>query len=108
MSIPSEEIMIKAIEQVRALAHPLRLHILAFIDKNVSVQVNMIYHNLMLEQSITSQHLRILREAHLVKTKKEGKMIYYTVDYDRIRKMNQLISDFMGRNQNVELDLADE
>lgn len=46
--------------QIKALAHPLRLSILLFIDKNKTVNVNRIYNTLKLEQSITSQHLKIL------------------------------------------------
>ena len=42
-------------ELMRALAHPLRLKILEFIDTNKSINVNKIYSNLDLEQSITSQ-----------------------------------------------------
>ncbi len=48
-------------EVLRALAHPLRLQILEFIDQHAKINVNKIYNTLGLEQSITSQHLRILR-----------------------------------------------
>ena len=64
-------------EILRALAHPLRLKILQFIDQNDTINVNKIYNNLKLEQSITSQHLRILRSAGLVDTEKEGKFRHY-------------------------------
>jgi len=62
-------------EILRALAHPLRLKILEFIDKNKTINVNKIYNSLKLEQSITSQHLRILRLAGLVHTKRDGKKV---------------------------------
>ena len=52
------------------------MKIMGFIDKNKNVHVNKIYNTLGLEQSITSQHLRILRNADLVKTKREGKFIF--------------------------------
>lgn len=82
---------------LRALAHPLRLQILEFIDKNEGINVNKIYNSLDLEQSITSQHLRILRLADLVKTEREGKFIHYTIDYDRIEKMNRAIRAFLSQ-----------
>ena len=69
---------------LRALAHPLRLQIIQYIDANRSVHVNRIYNTLKLEQSITSQHLRILRMAGLVTTTRDGKYIHYAVDYDRL------------------------
>ena len=50
-------------ELLRALAHPLRLQILEFIDKHQEINVNKIYNTLNIEQSITSQHLKVLRMA---------------------------------------------
>lgn len=82
---------------LRALAHPLRLQILDFIDKNEGINVNKIYNSLDLEQSITSQHLRILRMAELVKTVRDGKFIHYTIDYDRIAQMNKAIRAFLSQ-----------
>ena len=77
----------KAAEIMRAISHPLRMKILAFIDKNKTVHVNKIYNTLGLEQSITSQHLRILRAVDIVKTKREGKFIFYSINYDKINKI---------------------
>ena len=71
-------------EVLRALAHPLRMKILEFIDQNEMINVNKIYNTLKLEQSITSQHLRILRMAGLVHTQRDGKFIHYSIDYERI------------------------
>ncbi len=71
-------------EVLRALAHPLRMRILAFIDKHGSINVNKIYNTLQLEQSITSQHLRILRLAGLVMTERNGKYVMYSVEYDKL------------------------
>ena len=39
---------------LRAITHPLRIHILDFISKNEPVNVGVIYKNLDLEQSVTS------------------------------------------------------
>jgi DNA-binding transcriptional ArsR family regulator len=76
-----------AYQRIRALAHPLRLSMIQFIDKHGEINVNKIYHQLKLEQSITSQHLRILRTARLVTTRRDGKRIYYSVDYDAINEL---------------------
>lgn len=81
-------------EILRALAHPLRLKILQFIDQNDTINVNKIYNTLKLEQSITSQHLRILRSAGLVDTEKEGKFRHYTINYDRIQTVLSAIRNF--------------
>ncbi len=73
-------------ELLRALAHPLRLKILDFIDKNNAINVNKIYNTLKLEQSITSQHLRILRDTQLVDADRDGKYVHYTLNYSTIEK----------------------
>ncbi|MBK8703571.1 MAG: helix-turn-helix transcriptional regulator [Saprospiraceae bacterium] len=82
-------------ELLRALAHPLRLNILEFIDKNEEINVNKIYNALRLEQSITSQHLRILRAAGLVETKRSGKYIHYSIDYEKVRQTVEAIRHFL-------------
>ncbi len=83
-------------ELLRALAHPLRLEILGFIDQHERVHVNKIYNTLNLEQSITSQHLRILRTSNLVRTEREGKFIYYSLNYDKIGNAIDAIRNFMN------------
>ncbi len=82
-------------EMLRALAHPLRMKILEFIDRNATINVIKIYNTLRLEQSITSQHLRILRLAGLVETKREGKFIHYSLNYDKIGNAIIAIRNFI-------------
>jgi len=80
---------------LRALSHPLRMKILEFIDTNDTINVNKIYNTLRLEQSITSQHLRILRLAGLVETRREGKFIHYSINYDKVSKSVNSIRAFL-------------
>ena len=82
-------------EILRALAHPLRMRILAFINENESINVNKIYSTLELEQSITSQHLSILRKAGLVDTERQGKYVHYRVDYPRLKSTIEAIRVFL-------------
>lgn len=86
-----------ASEVMRALAHDLRLQILSFIDKNKNINVNRIYNTLGLEQSITSQHLRILRLANIVTFERKGKQIFYGVNYDYINTIVGDISLFLSK-----------
>lgn len=98
VSINNEKLQVSS-EILRALAHPLRMKILEFIDQNDTINVNKIYNTLKLEQSITSQHLRILRTAGLVGTEREGKFIHYTVDYDKIANALKAIDSFMDADK---------
>ena len=87
-----------AVELTRALAHPLRMKILEFIDKkNNAINVNTIYRSLQLEQSITSHHLRILRQAKVVSAKKEGKLMIYSINYDVVAKAVSAVNNFLGK-----------
>lgn len=73
---------------MRALAHPLRLRMIAIMDGKPTAEacVNEIFDALQIEQSVASQHLRILRQAELVKTRRDGKFIYYSLNYNRLTK----------------------
>lgn len=84
-------------EILRALAHPLRMRILEFIDKHKTINVNKIYNTLKLEQSITSQHLRILRSAGIVVTKRNGKFIHYSIDYPKVANVLKAIDSFLDK-----------
>lgn len=77
------------------LNHKLRLKILQFIHKKKQTTVTPIYQTLKLEQSVTSQHLGILRRAGIVTTQKEGKFIYYSVNYQRLEEIQRLTNDLL-------------
>ncbi|MCB0659538.1 MAG: helix-turn-helix transcriptional regulator [Saprospiraceae bacterium] len=84
-------------ELMRALAHPLRLKILDYIDNHKSINVNKIYSSLELEQSITSQHLKILRMAGVVSVEVSGKFHIYQINYDVIEKASFAVNRFVGK-----------
>jgi DNA-binding transcriptional ArsR family regulator len=84
-------------ELMRALAHPLRLKILSFIDNNDSINVNKIYSTLDIEQSITSQHLKILRLAGVVDVEITGKYHVYKINYDVINRASYAVNRFVGK-----------
>jgi ArsR family transcriptional regulator, virulence genes transcriptional regulator len=98
VSINNDKLQVSS-EILRALAHPLRMKILQFIDQNGVINVNKIYNTLKLEQSITSQHLRILRLAGLVDTHRKGKFIYYSIDYDKLSNSVGAIDSFLHKSK---------
>lgn len=87
----------KGLGRIKALAHPLRLSILAFIDKHGETNVNKIYRSLKLEQSITSQHLKIMRSAGLVKHRRDGKRIFYSVHYTNVKQLMNIVKKFESK-----------
>jgi DNA-binding transcriptional ArsR family regulator len=86
----------KAAMILRALNHKLRQQIVKLIDEHKKVTVTEIYVKLRLEQSVASQHLAILRRASIVTTIREGKFIYYAVDYTRLEQINKFVEQLVG------------
>lgn len=79
----------KARFTLRALDHKLRHKLLALLDKRGQIRVTEIYKTLRIEQSEASQHLAILRRAGFVIGRREGKNIFYSVNYQRIKDVEQ-------------------
>jgi DNA-binding transcriptional ArsR family regulator len=82
------------LEVLKAIAHPLRLQIMEFIHENEEVNVNKIYNTLHLEQSITSQHLKIMRNAGIVISRKKERFVYYAIDYTLLRGLGLTLQGF--------------
>ena len=81
----------------RAINHPLRQQMLHFLHQNESATVTEIYTKLRIEQSVASQHLAILRRAGLVQTKRDGKQIYYSVEYERIKEIHRFADELLNK-----------
>ena len=81
---------------LRAINHKLRQEILQWVDEKGRVTVTELYVHLRLEQSVASQHLAVLRKAGFVKTTREGKYIYYTVNTERIRMVAGFMEQLLG------------
>ena len=86
----------KAALILRAFNHKLRQQILKLIDTQEKVTVTEIYVKLRIEQSVASQHLAILRKADFVKTERDGKFIYYTVNTARMEELNKFVGDLLA------------
>ncbi|MEZ4907415.1 MAG: ArsR family transcriptional regulator [Saprospiraceae bacterium] len=52
---------------------------------------------LQLEQSITSHHLKILKDANVVNASKDGKLMFYSVNHDVIAKTVGAVNKFLGK-----------
>ena len=86
----------KAVQILRALNHKLRQQILKLIDEQGKMTVTEIYIKLRLEQSVASQHLAILRKAGFVKTNRDGKFIFYSVNAGRLQELNQFVDQLLA------------
>lgn len=80
---------------LRAINHKLRLQILKLIQDEENITVTEIYVKLRLEQSVVSQHLAILRRAGFVNTKRDGKFIYYNINYDYLSFVVEIVEKLL-------------
>jgi DNA-binding transcriptional ArsR family regulator len=86
----------KAALVLRAMNHKLRQQMIKLLDESERMTVTEIYVKLRLEQSVASQHLAILRRSGIVITQRDGKFIYYAINYDRIAEVNKFVEDLVA------------
>jgi len=86
----------KGVLVYRAINHPLRRQIVQVLHENIRMTVTELFVKLRLEQSVTSQHLAILRKAGMVNTERQGKFIFYSVNYQRIKQVHQLAMEIIN------------
>jgi DNA-binding transcriptional ArsR family regulator len=80
---------------LKALSSEPRLKILQLL-KNKTLCVNAITKKLGITQSAVSQHLRILKEAGLVKPQKLGYWMHYSVNSKKLAKHKEAISKLLS------------
>jgi DNA-binding transcriptional ArsR family regulator len=78
---------------LRAINHKLRQRIIELLEESQRLTVTDIFVKLRLEQSVASQHLAILRKAGVVRTERDGKFIFYSLDKSRIGQISQLVGE---------------
>jgi DNA-binding transcriptional ArsR family regulator len=71
-----------AANMLKAIAHPMRIAILKFLQGGKRLTVTEIHELLEIEQSTTSHHLGILRDKGVLCSKREGKNTFYYLKYD--------------------------
>lgn len=81
----------KAKNIYRAIDHTLRVSLLQAIAESPGnkITVTELYIQLHLEQSVASRHLAVLRSANLATTERDGKFIYYSVNFEMITFLDE-------------------
>lgn len=88
-----------AARAMKAISHPLRLKILCVLsDQEASVQE--IVDAVGTSQSNISQHLAILREKKILRTRKDANRVFYSVSDQRTLKLIVLMRDVFCGNVN--------
>ena len=83
-------------EQLKALAHPARLRILAVLAARGSCVCGEIVEVLPLAQATVSQHLKVLKEAGLLRGRIDGPRSCYCLDPDALAALRALVDARLG------------
>ena len=87
--MPDKETVAKIAELFKAFGDPTRVQILSVLldgERCVTQIVEMVD----ISQSAVSHQLRLLKQLHLVKARREGKNILYSLDDDHVHTMLQM------------------
>lgn len=76
-----------SIRLFKALANEDRIEIIRLLKKNSEMCAQDVEKHFFLEQSTTSHHLNTLKRAGIAKSRKRGRNILYSVDYDTFKKI---------------------
>ena len=72
---------------LRCLGHPLRLRILDVLEKGGEATVTEIYEALDVEQAVASQHLTTMWDKGILRRRKDGVHVYYSIADERALKV---------------------
>lgn len=84
--IPEDEDIIELSDAFKVLSDMSRLKIV-FALLNRELCVCDIVHVVNMSQSAISHQLRVLRSAHIVKYRKSGKLVYYSIDDEHVESI---------------------
>ncbi len=82
----------KAANMLKAIAHPMRIAILSYLEEGKKLTVTEIHELLNIEQSTTSHHLGILKDKGVLLSKRDGKNTYYFLKHNNLRQIVDCVS----------------
>ncbi|MDO5027087.1 MAG: metalloregulator ArsR/SmtB family transcription factor [Tissierellia bacterium] len=89
-----EEFIYEYAEIFKALSNPTRLCIVnGLYDHPEGMNVSNIQDCIEISQSSVSQHLRILKQANILDSKRYGTVINYSLANDKVRQIIELIRE---------------
>ena len=86
----NREVMEYIADLFKGFADPTRVHILALLQEREELCVTEIAEAVELSQSAISHQLRVLKQMHLIKFRRDGKNILYSLADDHVRTILQM------------------
>ncbi len=91
-SIPDIEVLFELADLFKVFGDSTRLRVMVTLSDN-EMPVMEIAEALGMEQSTISHQLRVLRQNKLVRVRREGKQMYYSLDDDHVKKIIEMGMD---------------
>ena len=88
--MPDKETMERIAELFKGFADPTRVHILTLLQQRQELCVTDIAEAVELSQSAISHQLRILKQMQLIKFRREGKNILYSLADDHVKTILEM------------------
>lgn len=95
----------KLVDIFKALSDPTRLRLVKLLSdcqpgacEGGALCVNALAHRLAVTQSAVSQHLRILRQAGLVRGARNGSFMHYSLDPDGLDRYKAALRETLGED----------
>jgi len=88
-------------QMLKALGNPVRFQIVEFLATNNMCITNDIVRNTPLAQSTVSQHLKVLREAGLIRGEIEGPATCYCLDPQGFAWLKEQIGNWLAESEMV-------
>lgn len=83
----------KAANMLKAIAHPIRISIVSYLEDGKRRTVTEIHKKLGIEQATASHHLVILKDRGVLLSKREGKNTWYYLKHSNFRNILNSIGD---------------
>ena len=81
----------RASNMLKAIAHPMRIAILSYLDKGQRLTVTEIHEKLKIEQSTTSHRLGIMKDKGVLSSQRDGKNTYYFLRHEQLSHIVECI-----------------
>ena len=85
-----------AAKYAKALGHPVRVYIIELLSKQSCCYSGDLSEELPIVKSTLSQHLKVLKEAGLIKGEIEQPKIKYCINQDKLDLAKQILNDLLS------------
>jgi ArsR family transcriptional regulator len=86
----------------KALAHPARVQIVQLLAEQTDCRGSEVFAGLPLAQSTVSEHLRVLREADIVRAHPLGNQMVYCLHVETLQELSQSLTEIVASHPECE------